>query len=323
MSNLVIVTGGAGFIGSNLIRHLNERGITNILVVDNLANGHKFANLSSLDIADYLDKHEFLKRIQEHHTYFGEVRTIFHQGACSTTTEWNGRYMMENNFEYSKELLNYCQKRNVPFLYASSAAVYGGSDRFVEDRVCEKPLNVYGYSKFLFDQYVRRILPSATAQIAGFRYFNVYGPNEQHKGSMASVAFHQNNQIKNDGMVKLFVGSHGYGNGEQRRDFIHVDDVCNVNLFFFDHHDKSGIFNCGSGRAEPFNAIANAVINWHQRGRIEYVDFPEHLLAAYQAYTQADLGTLRSAGYEAEFMDVATGVKRYLDVLNPAPHKNI
>lgn len=315
MTDTIIVTGAAGFIGSNLVRQLNARGERNIIVVDDLSNGHKFANLVGLDIADYLDLHDFLRRVQNGDS-FGKVRAVFHEGACSTTTEWNGRYMMENNYEYSKQLLQWCQANKTPFLYASSAAVYGGSTRFIEQYEYEKPLNVYGYSKYLFDQYVRRLLPSATAQIAGFRYFNVYGPNEQHKAGMASVAFHQNNQLKAGDVVKLFEASHGYCNGGQLRDFIHVDDVCKVNLFFFEHSDKSGIFNCGSGKAEEFNAVANAVINWHQRGRIEYVPFPEGLLAAYQAYTQADLSQLRKAGYQASFMDVATGVKRYLDIIN-------
>jgi len=315
MSETIIVTGAAGFIGSNLVRHLNARGHHNILVVDDLANGHKFANLVGLQIADYLDMHDFLRRLQQGES-FGKVRALFHEGACSTTTEWNGRYMMENNYEYSKHLLHWSQLHKVQFMYASSAAVYGGSSQFVEQYEYEKPLNVYGYSKYLFDQYVRRVLPKATAQIAGFRYFNVYGPNEQHKGGMASVAYHQNNQIKNGDVVKLFVGSHGYRDGGQLRDFIHVDDVCNVNLFFFDHGDKSGIFNCGSGKAEEFNAVANAVLAWHKRGRIDYVPFPDGLLAAYQAYTQADLTRLRAAGYQAPFMDVATGVKRYLDTIN-------
>lgn len=315
MNDTLIVTGAAGFIGSNLVRHLNARGERNIIVVDDLSNGHKFANLVGLDIADYLDLNDFLRRIQQGET-FGKVRAVFHQGACSTTTEWNGRYMMENNYEYSKHVLHWCQAQRTPLMYASSAAVYGGSTQFVEQFEFEKPLNVYGYSKYLFDQYVRRILPNATAPIAGFRYFNVYGPYEQLKGGMASVAFHQNNQLKSGDVVKLFEASHGYRDGGQLRDFIHVDDVCKVNLFFFDHPEKSGIFNCGTGKAEEFNAVANAVIQWHQRGRIDYVKFPEGLLAAYQAFTQADLTQLRHAGFHEPFMDVATGVKRYLDVIN-------
>lgn len=312
---LIIVTGGAGFIGSNLVRHLNQRGYTNILVVDDLTDGHKFINLAGLKIADYLDKDEFLARIQCN-ADLGEVQAVFHQGACATTTEWNGKYMMDINYEYSKQLLHWCQEHRIPLVYASSAAVYGGSEKFVEQFEHEKPLNVYGYSKYLFDQYVRQVLPTATAPIVGLRYFNVYGPNEQHKGGMASVAFHLNKQLKAGDVCKLFEGSHGYGNGGQLRDFIHVDDVCKVNLFFFDNPNKSGIFNCGSGRAQPFNDVANAVIAWHGRGKLEYIPFPPGLKDAYQAHTEADLSQLRAAGYKDAFLDVATGVNQYLDVLN-------
>lgn len=315
---MIIVTGGAGFIGSNIVKGLNARGIANILVVDDLSDGTKFKNIADCDILDYMDKDDFIEKIAAGAEFGTRVDAIFHEGACSATTEWDGRFMMRNNYDYSKLLLHYCLERQIAFLYASSASVYGSGTVFREQREHEEPLNVYGYSKFQFDQYVRRWLPQARSQVVGFRYFNVYGPREQHKGSMASVAFHLNNQLKEGDVVKLFEGSDGYGDGEQRRDFIHVDDVVAVNLWFMDHPDRSGIFNCGTGRAQPFNDVANAVIEHHGRGRIEYIPFPDHLKGRYQSYTEADMSALRNLGYDRPFMDVATGVKRYLEWLNRA-----
>lgn len=313
---MYVVTGGAGFIGSNIISSLNERGIKNILVVDDLSEGKKFVNIRDLDIADYMDKDEFLDRIRSNDLP-ENIKALFHEGACSSTTEWDGRFMMENNYRYSKCLLDYCQSNGIAFLYASSAATYGDrSGDFIEEKTFENPLNVYGYSKLLFDNYVRRLLPSAKSQIVGFRYFNVYGPREQHKGSMASVAFHLNNQILNGENVKLFEGCDGYPNGGQRRDFVYVEDVCKVNLWFADRPDVSGIFNVGTGRSEPFQAVAEAVIDYHKNGTIQYIPFPEHLKGHYQSFTQADLGHLRKAGYDAEFHTVAEGVAKYMAWLN-------
>jgi ADP-L-glycero-D-manno-heptose 6-epimerase len=314
---VIIVTGGAGFIGSNIIKALNERGRSDILVVDNLENGVKFRNLVDCEIQDYVDKEDFLGRVSCDEDLKHSVQAVFHEGACSTTTEWNGRYMMRNNFDYSKKLLHYCLERYVPFLYASSAAVYGsGANGFREDPVCEAPLNVYGYSKCLFDQYVRRVLPNARSQVVGFRYFNVYGPREAHKGTMASVAFHFDGQLKESGRVKLFEGSDGYAHGEQRRDFIHVDDAVAVNLWFLDHPHRSGIFNVGTGRAQSFNDVARAVIAYHGRGAIEYVPFPDHLRGRYQSFTEADIAGLRAAGYDRPFETVEEGVGAYLGWLN-------
>jgi len=267
---MIVVTGGAGFIGANIVHALNQRGETDILVVDDLTDGTRFRNLAELDITDYMDKHEFLEKVKRDEVP-GGVRAVFHEGACSDTTEWDGRFMMENNYTYSKELLHWCMSRKVPFLYASSAAVYGASDEFREERSCEKPLNVYGYSKWQFDQYVRKILPTADSQIVGFRYFNVYGPREQHKGKMASVAYHLHEQIKVGQNPKLFEGWDGYADGGQQRDFVYVDDVCNVNLWFFDNPEKSGIFNLGTGRAQSFLEVANAVIDYHQKGSVEFI----------------------------------------------------
>jgi len=322
---MYVVTGGAGFIGANIVKALNDRGVHDILVVDNLEKADKFRNLTDCEIADYLDKREFLARLLDGE--FRKFKAIFHEGACSDTMEHNGHYMMSNNYEYSKVLLHFCQQKRVPFLYASSAAVYGAGRMFRESREHEAPLNVYGYSKFLFDQYVRRMLPKKQAQIAGFRYFNVYGDRENHKGRMASVAFHHFNQYRESGKVKLFEGCDGYANGEQHRDFVSIEDVVAVNLYFLDHPQKNGIFNVGSGRAQPFNDVAVAVINsfrlldgkpaadlasLQKERRIEYIPFPEALQGKYQSFTQADIGALRRAGYKKAFLTVQEGVGRYI-----------
>jgi len=313
---MIIVTGGAGFIGSNLVKALNETGYDDILVVDDLTDGAKFVNLVDCAIRDYQDKDIFIERIRSGADFGSPVEAVLHQGACSTTTEWNGRFMMENNYQYSKTLLHYCLERKIPFLYASSAAVYGMGPEFRESPEYEKPLNVYGYSKLLFDQYVRRLLPHAASQVAGFRYFNVYGPREQHKGNMASVAFHHFNQIRETGRVKLFAGCDGYDDGEQRRDFVYVGDVTEVNLWFLEHPDRSGIFNLGTGRSQSFNEVAQAVIEFHGEGTIEYIPFPDHLKGRYQSFTEADISALRAAGYDKPFKNVQEGVRNYLEWLS-------
>ena len=327
----VIVTGAAGFIGSNLVKALNHRGITDVIAVDNLSRAEKVPNLVDCEIVDFVDKRDFIERLRAH-AVPGDCRAVFHQGACSDTMETDGRYMMENNYEYSRELLDWCQARHVPFIYASSASVYGAGKDFREAREHEAPLNVYGYSKFLFDQLVRRRMKGSTGQIAGFRYFNVYGPREAHKGRMASVAFHFFNQYTSSGRVRLFEGSAGYGPGEQIRDFVFVDDVIDVNLFFLDHPLVSGIFNVGTGRAQSFNEVAAATINavrrargesalpleaLRQSGAIEYIPFPPALVGKYQSYTQADLAALRKAGYAKAFADVEAGVARYVEARRP------
>jgi ADP-L-glycero-D-manno-heptose 6-epimerase len=312
---MIVVTGGAGFIGSNLVKGLNEQGRTDILVVDDLENGAKFVNLVDCEIQDYMDKDEFLSAIQSQKEFMPPIEAILHQGACSTTTEWDGRYMMRNNYDYSKHLLHYCMKHKIPFIYASSAAVYGGGKVFKESHECEAPLNVYGYSKFLFDQYVRRVLPTAKNQIVGLRYFNVYGPREQHKGSMASVAFHFRNQIGEAGKVKLFEGSDGYADGEQRRDFIYIGDAVAVNLWFLQQRSKSGIFNLGTGKSHSFNEVARAVIKAEGKGIIEYIPFPDHLRGRYQSFTEADMSALLAAGYTQPFKDIEQGVGAYMEWL--------
>jgi ADP-L-glycero-D-manno-heptose 6-epimerase len=327
----IVVTGAAGFIGSNLVKALNDRGVRDIVAVDNLENAAKFRNLVDCEIADYIDKGDFRARLAA--GSFGPIDAVMHQGACSDTMETNGRYMMENNYRYSADLLDWCQQRKVPFIYASSAAVYGMGPVFREDPANERPLNVYGYSKFLFDKVVRRRLPNLTAPVVGLRYFNVYGPREAHKGRMASVAFHHFSQFRADGRVRLFEASHGYANGEQRRDFIHVDDVVKVNLHFLGR-STSGVFNLGTGRAQPFNDVALAVVNTMQaqtgaakltlpeavaRGLIDYVAFPAALKGKYQAFTQADPSALRAAGYEAAFLTVEQGTASYVDWLLAQP----
>lgn len=325
----IVVTGAAGFIGSNIVKALNLRGETSILAVDNLTRANKFSNLVDCEIADYLDKEHFRAALDAG-SFDGEIAVILHQGACSDTMQTDGRYMMENNFRYSMDLLAYCQAESVPLIYASSAAVYGGGRAFMEDRENEKPLNVYGYSKFLFDQVVRQRWEDNTAQVVGLRYFNVYGPREAHKERMASVAFHCVNQYQATGKVKLFEGSGGYADGEQRRDFISVEDVVKVNLYFLDNPKKSGIFNCGTGVSQTFNDVAVAAVNAMRRatgekalslaelrsqGIIEYVPFPEGLKDRYQSHTEADLAKLRNAGYSGQFFDVETGVARYVQWL--------
>ncbi len=328
----IVVTGAAGFIGSNIVRGLNARGFTQVIAVDDLRQGDKFRNLVDLKIADYLDVDEFYTRFAE--GAFGQVEAVFHEGACSDTMEQDGKYMMANNYGLSCTLFNACQQRGARLLYASSAATYGGSPTFREAPANERPLNVYGYSKLLFDQRMRlecgADFSRLKRQVVGFRYFNVYGPHEQHKGRMASVAFHQFHQLRNEGRVKLFGEYGGYAGGAQVRDFVHVDDVVAVNLWFFDHPQASGIFNLGTGRAQPFNDIALAVVNAAQAsgqapltldqavstGLIEYVPFPDALRGKYQCFTQADLSALRATGCDVNFQDVQTGVASYMRWLN-------
>lgn len=315
---MIVVTGGAGFIGSNLVRALNARGRDDIVVVDDLRAGRKFLNLVACEIADYFDRDEFLERLENGATPKPEA--ILHQGACAVTTEWDGRYMLDNNYRYSVRLFEYCAANEVPLIYASSAAVYGASKVFKEDdRAAERPLNVYGYSKLLFDQYVRRHARRARAQVAGLRYFNVYGPGEAHKGSMASVAFHLQRQVAEHGEARLFEGSGGYAAGEQRRDFVYVGDVASVNLWLLDHPRVSGVFNVGTGASASFNDVARAIIAGVGKGTIRYIPFPPELAASYQSFTQADISALRAAGYGAPFKDVRAGIASYLDALRSWP----
>ncbi|MBQ9682822.1 MAG: ADP-glyceromanno-heptose 6-epimerase [Neisseriaceae bacterium] len=324
-----IVTGAAGFIGSNIVKALNEKGIRKIIAVDDLTDGTKIANLSDCDILDYWDKNEFMNAIICQHQFsFKNIHAVFHEGACSDTMEHNGVFMMSNNYRYTHDLFLWCQENKIPLLYASSAAVYGGGSVFKEERQYEKPLNVYGYSKFLFDQVLRRYMKKGLkSQTVGFRYFNVYGINEQHKGRMASVAFHHFNQYQKDGFVTLFGEYDGYAHGEQKRDFVSVEDVVKVNLYFLEHPEISGIFNLGTGHAQSFNDLAVATVNACRAAEnkpplslselveqkiIRYIDFPDALKGKYQSFTQADLTQLKNAGYQEAFFNVEEGVSRYI-----------
>jgi ADP-L-glycero-D-manno-heptose 6-epimerase len=321
----VVVTGAAGMIGSNLVHGLNAAGVDDVIAVDDLTDGHKYRNLIGAKLADYFDKDDFYARFARGE--FGKVDAVLHQGACSDTMEHNGKFMLETNYRCSKNLLDACQAQGTRLIYASSAATYGGSATFREERQFEQPLNVYGYSKLLFDNVVRRMLPFASTQVVGLRYFNVYGPREQHKARMASVAFHHYQQFIETGKVKLFGKYGGYAAGEQSRDFVYVDDVVTVNLWFLQNPNKVGVFNLGTGRAQPFNDIALATLNAarEQRGeasltlqaliaagQVEYIEFPEALVGKYQCFTQADLTALRGIGCAHAFADVAQGVKRYV-----------
>ena len=316
---MIIVTGGAGMIGSNIVSALNKLGLKDIIIVDNLKDGRKLFNLNDLDFLDYIDKEDFLELIKKDHI-FGDVKTVFHEGACSKTTEWDGKYLMLNNYEYSKILLNWCISNKYQFIHASSASVYGlGEYGFIEEIKYEKPINPYAFSKFFFDQYIRKKLKSTKTQIVSLRYFNVYGPRESHKNEMASTIFHFHNEFKKNNFCKLFEGNNGYKNGEQMRDFIYVEDCVDVNLWFMKNPNKSGIFNVGTGKAETFNSVAKNIINWHKENRnankssIYYVPFPKHLIGSYQSYTKAEIRKLREVGYSKEFNSLKEGINKYLN----------
>ncbi|HLB56720.1 MAG TPA: ADP-glyceromanno-heptose 6-epimerase [Coxiellaceae bacterium] len=307
---MIVVTGAAGLIGSNLIRGLNHIGITDILAVDDLTDGKKYRNLAVVKFSDYIDYRDFLKMIADD-SFSRKIEVVFHQGACSDTTEWNGEYMMKNNYDYSKTLLHYCLEKNIPFIYASSAAVYGAKNNFDDRDPNQLPLNVYGYSKLKFDEYVQPYLKNVDSQIVGLRYFNVYGPHENHKGKMASVAFHLMNQLENNSTMRLFSSYGGYGDGKHERDFIFVDDVVKVNLWFYKNPEKKGIFNCGTGQARCFNDIAKKLIELNGHGKLDYIPFPDSLKGAYQCFTQANLNALRAIGYDEKFISLEDGLEKY------------
>lgn len=326
---MIIVTGGAGFIGSNLVKGLNHKGLNNILVVDDLSDGNKVRNIEDCDIQDYMDMHEFLRRIEQG-LEFGGMSAIYHQGACSDTMETDGRFIMESNYEYSKSLFHYCTQQRIPFIYASSASVYGGGEIFKEDSSYEQALNAYAYSKLLFDRYARKNQAEVESQVVGLRYFNVYGERESHKGRMASVAYHFFNQYHSQGYLNLFEGSDGYKNGQQLRDFVWVNDVVDVNLHFLEHPEIGGIFNVGTGRAQSFNDVATAVLNalesttktteeWVSEKKIRYIAFPPALIGKYQSFTKADLTNLTIHGeYNNTFAAVEEGVPQYVAALEAA-----
>ena len=310
---MIVVTGGAGMIGSSLIAALNDIGRTDILLVEDLSDARKVANLADLEIADFEDMDDFPGRFAQGPA----VEAVFHLGACSRTTETDGRYMMRVNYLYSRALLDICLARSIPLVYASSASVYGAGAEFREERDCERPLNVYAYSKLLFDDYVRRVVPPDGPPVCGLRYFNVYGPREAHKDDMASVVFHLHHQILRGGNPRLFGAYDGYRAGEQARDFIHVEDAVAVTLWAW-RSGARGIFNCGTGAAGTFRALAETVIECHGRGEIEFIDFPEHLKGRYQSFTEADLTRLRAAGYNGAFRDIRAGARDYVSWLTGA-----
>ena len=314
---MIIVTGGAGFIGSNIVKGLNERGREDVLIVDNLTNMVKFKNIQGLKAIDYMDKNDFIAAIKNGKFDDANIEVIFHEGACSDTMEYNGKYMMENNFEYTKTLMHFALKKKIQLLYASSASTYGsGKHGFSEKPACEEALNVYAFSKLFFDNYARRYFDAAESQIVGLRYFNVYGPQENHKGKMASMIFQMFNQWKAEGKVKLFEGIDGYGNGEQVRDFIYVKDVVKVNFFFWDHPELKGIYNCGTGHAHTFNTLAKGVLKYFGSGELEYVPFPEVLKGKYQSFTEADSSKLLAAGYDGGFTDIEEAIAKYCALLD-------
>ena len=304
---MIIVTGGAGFIGSNLVKGLNDQGENDILIVDNLEQSVKHLNLNSLTFIDFMDKHTLPEKLNT----LSNVKAIFHQGACSDTTESNGTYMMKNNYEYSKLLLHYAIDRKIPFLYASSASVYGdGRNGFRESPECEDPLNIYAFSKFAFDNYVRRYLSKAESQITGLRYFNVYGYQENHKDKMASVAFHLYHQLEESGEMRLFEGSH-----EFFRDFVFVEDVIDVNLFCYENR-ISGIYNCGTGHAESFVSIAETYINLNDgKGIVKFIPLPDDLKGKYQTFTRANMDAIKNEGYTKSFCTLENGLRKYISVL--------
>ena len=307
---MIILTGGSGFIGSNLLKRLNAMGEENILVVDNLKSSDKYRNLVGARFQDYIGKTEFLDVVASNK--LGGVRAIFHQGACTDTLEYDGEYMMRNNFDYSKTLLHFALEKRVPFVYASSAAVYGHAELATEEPKNEFPLNIYGYSKLIFDQYVRSLMPQMASTVVGLRYFNVYGNGEIHKGKMSSMIHQFHQQVKETGVARLFGGIGRYGDGEQTRDFVYVKDLVDLNLFFWQRDPVQAVVNAGTGRNRTWNDLARAVIAHLGQGRIEYMPFPESLKDKYQFNTRADLTQLRALGYDKPFYDLEAGVSDYL-----------
>jgi ADP-L-glycero-D-manno-heptose 6-epimerase len=302
-----IVTGGAGFIGSNIVQALNGKGHSDILIVDRPKKD--FGNLRDLRFADLLQPEEFLE-VLHRKALPSSIEAILHQGACADTTCTDERFMMDNNVSFSKAVLHFAIERLIPMIYASSAATYGANLHFRESPENEAPLNLYGRSKLIFDNYVRTLLPSIASTVAGLRYFNVYGPRETYKGRMASMIYQLYGQLRRDGRARLFEGSGGFAAGEQHRDFVSVSDVINVNLFFAGGPVRKGIFNVGTGKARTFNEVVKQLTRSLGKGAVEYIPFPDGLREKYQSHTQADITALRAAGYTDEFLSLEDGIAR-------------
>lgn len=319
---MIVVTGGSGFIGSNLVKFLNDIGEEEILIVEELDTYvKKFENLKDLKYLDCIDKQDFIQDLKRNSTkYKNNISQIFHLGACSKTTEPDRDYIMSTNFIFSKDLLEYSANHKISLIYASSASVYGEGKAFIEQPKYESYLNHYAESKLMFDNYYRDNMSKINSQVVGLRYFNVFGPREHHKEGMSSVVYHFFNQRKSHSHISLFKGSHGYEDGEQRRDFIHVDDTVKVKNWFKQNPAISGIYNVGTGTSRTFNDIAVCVLDYYKNedpnAVMSYIDFPEGLEDQYQAFTEADMSLLKSKGYNESFTSLEKGVKLYLDWLS-------
>jgi ADP-L-glycero-D-manno-heptose 6-epimerase len=307
---MIVITGGAGFIGSKILRAMNAAGREDILVVDDLTDGSKYKNLLGCKFHDYQHHQDFLTQLANNVPFADSITAIVHQGACSSDTETDGRYMMKNNFSYSKVLLHYCADKKIPFIYASSSDVYGAADKFTESESDLRPLNVCAFSKFAFDNYVQRILPDIGSQVVGMRYFDVYGPGEETKGDSASVIARSIESLNAEAKIELYEGSGGYGDGEQRRDFVHVDDIASANLWFLDNDNVSGIYNIGTGVSHSFNDLANTLIDLRGSGKVKYIPLPEGD-SSFQPFSEADISALREAGYDKDFISMQDGVASY------------
>jgi len=310
---MIIVTGGAGFIGSCIVRTLNDSGINEIVIVDNIASTDKWMNMRNKRYLKYVNKEEFLFELPN---YEG-VTSIIHMGACSVTTERDFDYLWKNNFEFTKTLWNYCAEKQISFIYASSASTYGNGELGFDDKTdidLLRPLNGYGYSKQIFDQWVKHQAVVFPKQHVGLKFFNVYGPNEYYKGSMASMVFHGYNQILANGEIRLFKSCiANYEDGGQLRDFIYVKDICSVIMWLLGKPDVNGLFNLGTGNARSFRELAEATFSaLGLKPNIRYIDMPEHLVNKYQYYTKAEMGKLREAGYDKTFMTLEFGIRDYV-----------
>ncbi len=310
---MIVITGGGGFIGSCIVRTLNDNGMNNIVIVDDIASTEKWINLRNKKYNSYIHKRKFLEKLGS----LEDVESIIHMGACSSTTEKNFDYLYNNNFEFTKCLWNYCAEHQISFIYASSAATYGDGMEGFDDQ-CDidklRPLNAYGYSKQIFDLWVKHQAKEFPSQYVGLKFFNVYGPNEYFKGSMASMVFHGFNEIKSEGEIRLFKSYNSeYTDGKQLRDFVYVKDVCDVIMWFLDHSDVSGLFNVGTGNAQSFHELAEATFHaLDLEPNIRFIDMPEELRNKYQYFTQAETKKLRYVGYDKSFHSIEDGVKDYV-----------